>query len=389
MASQSLTNADDNDKPLVRLVKELSVRADQFAAALPSHISPEKFQRTIVTAVQSDPELLLADRQSLVLACMRCAQDGLLPDKREAALVIFVENKNVGGSWVKIKKVQYMPMVYGLRSKVLRSGEVTDLTVKVVYRKEVEEGLFVYEEGTESMLRHRPLLELAAEDATDSCIVAAYSMATLKDGSKSYEVMRRFEITKVQNVSQTGALVDYKGNAREPKGPWKDWYPEQCKKTVLRRHTKTLPMSTDLLTDADLMSERNASLSAMQLLEVEPVAPMLTDQAPPKRGASADAKPETVEDHDPVTGEIPDDREIAEQLDRETERAVAGETIVAAKPAPDLADFAKRLKRVEIKADFERLDDEFAAFADSLSDDDYMPLKTLVDAGREKFLGGK
>jgi hypothetical protein len=106
---------------------------------------------------------------------------------------------------------------------------------------------------------------------------------------------------------------------------------------------------------------------------------------PRRGGAPALIKP----DHDPVTGEIPDDREIAEQLDRETERAVAGETIVAAKPAPDLADFAKRLKRVEIKADFERLDDEFAAFADSLSDDDYMPLKTLVDAGREKFLGGK
>ena len=67
---------------LVTLNQQLTTRADQFRMVLPNHISVEKFQRTVLTAVQNDPELLNADRQSLLLACMKCAQDGLLPDKR-------------------------------------------------------------------------------------------------------------------------------------------------------------------------------------------------------------------------------------------------------------------------------------------------------------------
>jgi len=240
----------DND-PVSQRVKKLShqleQRAPEMVKALPSHIDIAKFQRTIVTAVQTDPSLLDCDRQSLILSCMKAAQDGLLPDKREAALVVFTRNVKDGNNWIKVREVQYMPMVYGLRKKILQSGEVQDITAKVVYRREVEEGFFIYEEGTDSMLRHRPMLDLTADDATDDNIVAAYSMATYKDGTKSYEVMRRFEIDKVREASQTGATRDKKGQPRNSSGPWVDWYPEQAKKTVMRRHSKTLPMSGDLV----------------------------------------------------------------------------------------------------------------------------------------------
>ena len=222
----------------VQFRTQLEKRADEFKMVLPGHITPEKFQRTILTAIQSDPDLLKADRQSLILACMKAAQDGLLPDKREAALVVFNVNKKVGDAWEQHKLIQYLPMVFGLRKKVLQSGEIKDITAKVVYRREVEEGYFVYEEGTEAVLRHKPMLDLSPEDATDDKIVAAYSMATFSDGAKSYEVMRRFEIDKVRETSQTGALFDKRGKPRTPKGPWVDWYPEQAKKTVIRRHTK-------------------------------------------------------------------------------------------------------------------------------------------------------
>ena len=51
---------------------------------LPSHVSPEQFTRTAATALVADPELQNADRQSLVMSLIRCAQDGLVPDGREA-----------------------------------------------------------------------------------------------------------------------------------------------------------------------------------------------------------------------------------------------------------------------------------------------------------------
>lgn len=304
MASQALATSRD-ENPIAQISNQLTERAGEFRKVLPSHISPDKFQRTVITAVQTDPDLLLADRRSLMLACMKAAQDGLLPDKREAALVIFVENKKIDGEWVKTKKVAYLPMVYGLRKKVLQSGEITDITAKVVYRREAEEGFFIYEEGTEATLRHKPILNLTSEEASDENIVAVYSMATFNDGTKSYEVMRRFEVDKVRETSQTGAMRDRKGQARTPSGPWVEWYPEQAKKTAIRRHTKTLPMSGDLV-DVEVMDEMLAARSTAQVLSI-------ADPTPPKR-LEADAS----------QGLTNVDEETARQLDRETEARAAG-----------------------------------------------------------------
>jgi recombination protein RecT len=305
------TPATRQDNPLVSFNTQLSSRADQFKMVLPSHITPDKFQRTVLTAVQADPELLKADRQSLILACMKAAQDGLLPDKREAALVIFKENKKVNGQWESRLAVQYMPMVYGLRKKILQSGEITDITMKVVYRREVEEGHFIYEEGTEAMLRHKPMLDMSAEDASDANIIAAYSMATFKDGSKSYEVMRRFEIDKVRECSQTGATRDRKGQARSPSGPWVDWYAEQAKKTVGRRHSKTLPMSGDLI-DVEAQDDALYARSTQGVLGAEPERTAVL----PSRGQTP---------HDEDTGEILDET-TAQDLDREGLRQMDGQT---------------------------------------------------------------
>ncbi len=141
MATQLATTTGQPE--IVKFRGQLEQRAGELKMVLPSHITPEKFQRTMLTAVQADPDLLSADRQSLILACMRAAQDGLLPDKREAAVVVFNENKKVDGNWIRRKIATYLPMVYGLRKKILQSGEVTALEVGIVYRKELESGDFV------------------------------------------------------------------------------------------------------------------------------------------------------------------------------------------------------------------------------------------------------
>jgi hypothetical protein len=102
------------------------VRSEQFkqqvALALPSNVRPERFQRAVVTAILQNPEVVV-DPDSLYNSVIRCAQDGLLPDGREAALVVF----NVKGE----KKVQYLPMVFGLRKKAAEHG--FSLAAYVVY----------------------------------------------------------------------------------------------------------------------------------------------------------------------------------------------------------------------------------------------------------------
>lgn len=302
------------DQPIAKLNYQLERRADEFRKALPSHITPEKLQRTIITAAQNNPDLLSADRQSLVTAAMKAAQDGLLPDGREAAFVIFnTREKDGSGNWHTVKMCQYMPMVYGLRKKITQSGEVVSLQTGLVYKAEVEAGVFIYEIGLEPPIRHRPMLDLPPEEMTDDKIVAAYSIARMKDGSVSAEVMRRAEIDKIRQMSQTGATgkTDFKGKPKEPKGPWVDWFGEMARKTVMRRHSKTLPMSGDLIVDIE-GREHEAAVSAARLLDaVTPDAP----EPLPAIGGQGDFDEETGEVRDEATGMTETDEETARQLD--------------------------------------------------------------------------
>src|SRR5271154_2351552 len=96
----------------------------QIAAVLPLHIPPEKFRRVVITAVNLNPDLLKADRRSLFTACVRAAADGLYPDGREAALVMF------GNS------ATYMPMIHGIRKRMRNTGEVTSAEAEVVYERD-------------------------------------------------------------------------------------------------------------------------------------------------------------------------------------------------------------------------------------------------------------
>ncbi len=188
---------------------------DQFHAALPAHIPVERFMRVVMTAIQNNPDLLKASRKSLFNAAMKAAQDGLLPDGREGAMVPF------GG------EITWMPMIGGIRKKVRNSGEIATWDVHAVYEKDA----FEFELGDDPFIRHRPHL---GDDRGD--LIAVYSIATLKSGEKSRDVMSVSEIEKIRALS--------KGKNT----PWNNltFYPEMAKKTVARRHSKVLPMSSDL-----------------------------------------------------------------------------------------------------------------------------------------------
>jgi recombination protein RecT len=83
--------------------------------------------------------------------------------------------------------------------------------------------------GDEERIEHEPDLYSPGE------IIAAYAIATHKDGTKSRDVMTLAEIEQVRLCSKTGTS-----------GPWRDWYSEMARKTVIRRLAKSLPLSTEL-----------------------------------------------------------------------------------------------------------------------------------------------
>src|SRR3546814_8922350 len=81
--------ANPRANPITVIRQNLQAMAPEFRAALPAHVSVEKFTRVAQTAIQNQPDLANVDRKSLFGAIVRLAQDGLLPDGREAAIVKF------------------------------------------------------------------------------------------------------------------------------------------------------------------------------------------------------------------------------------------------------------------------------------------------------------
>lgn len=184
-------------------------------AALPEHVSFDRFRRVVLTAIQSDPDLMRADHMPLLTACLRAAQDGLMPDKREGAIVLFKG------------KPAWMPMVAGLMKLARNSGEVASLQAQAVYRGEP----FRVVLGDEDRIVHERVLD--AVDAGQPP-VAVYAIALLRDGTRVHEAMTWKQVMKVKGSSASG-----------DKGPWGSWPDEMARKTVLRRLMKRLPLSTD------------------------------------------------------------------------------------------------------------------------------------------------
>lgn len=261
---------------------ELEKMSAQFQMALPQHIKPEQFIRTVLTAVNQTPALTTADRRSLFAACMRAAQDGLMPDGREGAIVTF----NNQASW--------MPMVFGILKKLRQSGEIASVTARLVYQNEIEAGRFqfIIRDGQEQ-LSHDPILI-----GERGAVVLAYATAKFRDGTVQNEVMTKADIEKVRNVSRA-----------KSSGPWTQWWDEMARKTVIRRLSKYLPLSAEDQRLRNLMRD-DAETTEFSELKQEAIAAAQPQSLDAARMLGGPAEPETP--HDAETGEVIEQTEVVD-----------------------------------------------------------------------------
>lgn len=233
--------------PMDAFRRTVTAMSTEFSAALPAQIPTERFIRTALTAIQMNPGLLTADRRSLLGACMRAAQDGLLLDGREAALVTFGAK---GGT----PTVQYMPMIAGILKKLHQSGAIASLSAHVAH----EHDQFEYELGDNERIVHRPQL-----DADRGKVIAVYAIARTKDGAIYREVMSFAEVERVRASSRS------RGS-----GPWTDWWDEMARKTVIRRLAKRLPSASEVegvfAADNDAVGLESAQAPPAQLVTDAP-----------------------------------------------------------------------------------------------------------------------
>lgn len=263
-ALQTITTVDHLPE---KFEDQLTVYTPQIKAALPSHIPVDRFKRVLITAVNQQPDLVKADRRSLFNACVKAANDGLYPDGREAALVIFNKKNKDTGQWDQA--VQYMPMIAGVRKRMRNSGEVKSSEAHVIYEKDQ----FSYELGDSPKILHRPLV-LGDRGKP----IGAYAVINLTNGEVLREVMSFAEIEQARAVSRA-----------KDSGPWVTWWGEMARKTVLRRCAKAAPMSADL---DDLMKRDDeiepdgtpmldaGGMTGRPTREIEHAKPMPSQQTP-------------------------------------------------------------------------------------------------------------
>jgi recombination protein RecT len=296
------------------LAEEFNVLRPELEKVLPAHITVDKFMRVVNTALSQNPDIYRAaqastyGKRSLFTACVKCATDGLVPDGREAALVIyntkvkFTDDQGVKKeAWFQL--IQYMPMVYGIRKKIRQSGELKDFTDNAVF--EADEFQYWIDDDGEHIL-HKPNLEASDRGK----VKGSYAIAKTHDGGKYTQVMTRSQIEQCRAASKA------------PNGPaWGAWYDEMAIKSVVRRISKKLPMSTDLERvirriddDFDLRQRRTATSqsgvdAAKQLLGISPSAAALGHD-----GGDDDAN----FNYDGDTGEVIENGEPLQQSQQST-----------------------------------------------------------------------
>lgn len=209
--------------PLNERAKEILTPAmGEIMKALPPSLKPEKFEAAFVTAVVTNSDILRCSQASLRSALLKCAVDGLMPDGKRAALV---------PHW-NAKKGQleatYVPMARGIMDRAGELGGVISITAECVYANDTFECDLADPEKT-----HHPFNGFAFDRGD---VVGAYAIFRAKGGQVIHrELMPRADIDKARNASKMKSSK-----------VWDQWFSEMVRKTVIRRGSKYVPMSSEL-----------------------------------------------------------------------------------------------------------------------------------------------
>lgn len=219
------SNAVATVKPIDRFKQELGLREAMLKDLLPKGMSVQKFQAIVVSAVADNMDLLDCDRGSLLKSCLQAAELGLSLNKSMAEADIL----KVWNGRAKRNDAQFRPRYKGLMKLALQSGEVLKIESRIVYANDV----FEVEEGIDPRIIHKHGLGNRGD------MIGAYCVWKMRNGESQFEVMSKEEIEAIRDRSSSktkdGKIV----------GPWTTDPAEMWRKTVVRRATKYMPLSTE------------------------------------------------------------------------------------------------------------------------------------------------
>lgn len=236
MSNTAIT--DQNKKPagLKGLLSMANVQ-EQLARALPRHLTPDRFVRVAITALTRTPKLAECTQESFMKCLLDLSAMGLEPDGRRAHLIPY-ENRKEG-----IVECQLIVDYKGLVELIRRSGDVVSIRAETVCEKDG----FSWNNG---IVSHEVNWR---EDRGK--VQAVYAESVMKSGEKQTAVMTLTEIEGIKKRSKASSF-----------GPWVSDWSEMAKKTVVRRLSKMLPLSSEIMDhvtkDDDQFAMRNVTPAA-------------------------------------------------------------------------------------------------------------------------------
>lgn len=226
----AITKAIDehNNKPAVASPKQtiaqlLDKNKGAIGMSLPRSMDADRFSRLLLTACNTNPELLKCDPMSFLAAGVAAAQLGLEPnDARGLAYLLPFNDKRRG------KIVQLIIGYRGMMDLARRSGMVTSIRAVPVF----EGDTFTYQLGLDPTLEHIP----GDHDENPATLTHVYAVAKIA-GDPQFVVLTRRQIDKTKNASM-GSSSSY--------SPWNTHYVEMACKTAIRRLCKWLPQTVEV-----------------------------------------------------------------------------------------------------------------------------------------------
>ena len=217
------------NKGAVKLTKSMSI-ADMIKAmepeikkALPQVITPERFTRMALSALNTTPKLAECSQMSFLGALMNAAQLGLEPNT-PLGQAYLIPYRNKG----KLE-CQFQIGYKGLIDMVYRNDNIQTVQAQCVY----ENDEFEYELGLEPKLVHKPALKDRGN------LILVYALWKAKNGGFGFEVMSKEDIDIHARKYSQSFSSSY--------SPWKTNYEEMAKKTVIKKCLKYAPVKSDFV----------------------------------------------------------------------------------------------------------------------------------------------
>lgn len=200
--------------------RALAAQREHFASILPESLQPDKFLAASRSAILARPELMRLPAVKVMRELDKAANDGLVPDGREAVINVYKGDPC------------YIPMILGIRKRAIELANIY-VSAEVVHAADT----FKVHRGDDPHIEHAD----PAPGAQRGEMIAAYAIfrKLMPDGKLVIvhrEVMDKAMIFKVKAFSkqQEGLL-------------WGAFEQEAWRKTVARRGIKSVPAVPDKL----------------------------------------------------------------------------------------------------------------------------------------------